>query len=80
MVFSRNRTPAQFCILPPSAFRIQGIFQKIHNDRGRYSELLAELQRFRGRIYLRDGAIQPQELTSERQAENEDAKGTNEDG
>ena len=40
-------------------------FRNIHSAGRRYDELLAKLQRFRGMVYSRDGAIPPKELTSD---------------
>jgi len=38
-------------------------FRNIHSAGRRYEEFLAKLQRFRGMVYCRDGAIPPEELT-----------------
>ncbi len=63
MAFSTSRTQTEFAILPPSQFPVANIFQNVQTDRGRYDNLLAEMQRFRGRIYAGDGAIPASELT-----------------
>jgi hypothetical protein len=40
-------------------------FRDVQASGRRYEEMLAKLQRFRGRVYLQDGAISPNELTSD---------------
>ena len=53
-------------LLAPSGAAVSGFFDKVQIDSKRYDSLLADLQRLRGRIYLQDGAIEPQHLTGER--------------
>jgi hypothetical protein len=61
MVFSQTRT--RFVVLPPCGLPVSGrLFQNIHVDSGRYDDLLAEMQRFRGEVYLNDGAIKASDL------------------
>jgi len=51
--------------LAPSAADISPVFGRVESDDAQYSTLVADVQRFRGGIYLKDGAIQPQDLTSD---------------
>jgi len=61
MVFSRART--RFAVLPPCGLPVsRQSFRDIHVDSGRYDELLAEMQMFRGKVYLSDGALRPGDL------------------
>lgn len=48
-------------LAPPSA-RIPISFNRWHADAGRYMNLLHEMQRLRGRVYLKDGAIRESNL------------------
>src|SRR5262245_32029367 len=66
MVNSKTRTQTRFVVLPPSnKLAAPSNFQNVHIDPRRYNQLLAEMQRFRGRIYSADGAISAGELTSD---------------
>lgn len=49
-------------LAPPKAF-IPGTFHTVHVDREYHADLLAEMQRLRGRVYLEDGAIDRSQLT-----------------
>ena len=62
-----HTTPAheQFVILPPANFAAPRIFRNVETDARHHEELVAEMQRLRGSAYLRDGAIQPADLTSD---------------
>jgi len=53
----------RFVLLAPAGKDPRGSFRHIDPDPGRRLELLADMQRLRGRIYLKDGAITPDELT-----------------
>jgi len=65
MVFSRART--RFAVLPPCGLPVsRQSFRDIHVDSGRYDELLAEMQMFRGKVYLSDGALRPGDLINGR--------------
>jgi hypothetical protein len=63
MVVSRTRTQTRFVVLPPA--RQVGLkpFQNISIDTLHYVELVSEMQRFRGQVYLKDGAIRASDLT-----------------
>jgi len=58
-----SRTRNQFVVLPPVGLRVPRVFRKIEFDDNRHSQLLAAMQRLRGKTYLEDGAIRPQDLT-----------------
>src|SRR5437764_6575660 len=64
MVFSHSRR--RFVVLPPCGLPVSRQFRNVQVDSPRYHELLAEMQRFRGEVYLTDGAIQPEDLTNGR--------------
>jgi hypothetical protein len=67
MVLSRNRRQTRFVVLPPSSvLAISGQFLNVEVDSRRHRELFAEMQRFRGSVYLSDGAIRPADLTDGR--------------
>ena len=53
----------ELVILPPARTPAPRVFQNTEWNRGRYVQMLAEMQRLRGSVYLRDGAIQPGALT-----------------
>ena len=60
MVFSRTRT--RFVVLPPRGLPVASQFRNVQIDSLRYGGLLADMQRFRGRVYLKDGAIHASDL------------------
>src|ERR1051326_27228 len=60
MVFSRSRT--RFVVLPPCRRQVPKPFRNVQVNRAQYDEQLAAMQRFRGEVYLTDGAIQPHDL------------------
>jgi hypothetical protein len=68
MVLSRTHTQTRFAVLPPSSFRpaTTSQFRNVEVDTRRHDELIAEVQRFRGRVYLDDGAIDRSDLTDGR--------------
>lgn len=55
----------QLVVLPPARSAARQVFRNIDRNSRRYDQLLAEMQRLRGLVYLRDGAIQANELTSD---------------
>ncbi len=59
---SKNR---RMILLAPGNARIPGTFLDVDSNCLRYSNLLAEMQRLRGNRYLKDGAIEPWELSSD---------------
>jgi hypothetical protein len=67
MVLSRTRTQTRFVVLPPSSrTAISSQFRNVEVDARRHDDLFAEMQRFRGGVYLNDGAIQSEDLTDGR--------------
>jgi hypothetical protein len=57
--------PAEFVILPPIGASVPGAFEAVETSDRLHAELLSSAQRFRGGIYLEDGAIRPQQLTAD---------------
>jgi len=51
--------------LAPSAGAVSPIFRRVETDDAQHATLVADVQRFRGGIYLKDGAIQAQDLTAD---------------
>jgi hypothetical protein len=60
-----KRAQTRFVVLPPSNVAASPIFHSVEHDSRRHDELLGDMQRFRGSMYLHDGAIQSSELTSD---------------
>src|SRR3954469_22913658 len=58
-----DRKRSEFVILPPSGQAVPALFRNQQADSRAHFDLLAKLQRFRGQIYLQDGAITAHELT-----------------
>jgi hypothetical protein len=66
MLFSTSRSQTRFVLLPPAKnSALFSVFHNVTTDAQRHDALLAEMQRFRGRIYCGDGAIQRHELTAD---------------
>jgi hypothetical protein len=65
MIRTRVRDQAQFAILPPSSVSVSEAFRNVTVNKQRHNDLMAEMQRFRGKIYAGDGAIQADDLTSD---------------
>src|SRR5579872_5624370 len=63
MVHSRSRN--QFLLLQPSRHSVPKHFKVLDVCNRRYDDLLAEMQRFRGRVYASDGAVRASELTAD---------------
>jgi hypothetical protein len=57
------RSQNQYAVLPPSRAAVSSAFQNVEYDANRHSQLMAEMQRFRGGIYAADGAIRADQLT-----------------
>ena len=66
MVLSRSRAKTRFIVLPPSQYALTSDFRHVEVNAGYYDGLLAKMQRFRGKVYLADGAIQPGDLVDGR--------------
>jgi hypothetical protein len=60
-------------LLAPSAARIPAAFQRWRVDFSRHQNMLHEMQRLRGRVYLEDGAIRESSLTDGRHQSHLDA-------
>ena len=65
MVLTRTRTQTRFVVLPPTKQSVPSIFRNVDVDSWRYDELFAGMQRFRGKVYHGDGAIEAHELTAD---------------
>jgi len=63
IIQSLSDKQVEFVILPPIGARIPGVFQAVETNDRLHAAFLAAMQRFRGEIYLQDGAIQEQQLT-----------------
>jgi hypothetical protein len=61
----RSTVPAQFAILPPSRLATRFVFRNVDANNRRHNDLMAKMQRLRGRVYGADGAIRPSELTAD---------------
>lgn len=55
-------SPRQMILLAPSASAAPGFFSEVRVCPSRFQDLMAEMQTLRGRIYLEEGAIAPDEL------------------
>jgi hypothetical protein len=53
----------QLVLLAPSGAKVPDKFRNRRDDARGHSDLLADLQRLRGRVYLEDGAIRQRDLT-----------------
>ena len=65
MVHTRSQNQTQFVVLPPSRQSVPKWFRRREVNPSRYEDLLAAMQRFRGRVYTNDGAVRPDELTAD---------------
>jgi hypothetical protein len=65
MVSLRYRTQTRFVVLPPARLQAPDSFINIEADQQQYDTLVSEMQRFRGMVYLRDGAVQKSDLTAD---------------
>ena len=63
MVFSCSQP--QFAVLPPVSETVSDAFHDVQFSTRRHDELLAQMQRLRGQVYLQDGAITQDALTSD---------------
>lgn len=52
-------------LLAPAHEEAPAMLRQVHEDAGRYYRLLGDMQRFRGRIYLEDGALRSSDLRSD---------------
>jgi hypothetical protein len=49
----------------PSTAAVSETFRQVDVDAGRHQRLVRDVQRMRGSIYVKDGALQPQQLTAD---------------
>jgi len=63
ITLSPGNKHVEFVLLPPVGARIPGAFQAVERNDQLHALLLASAQRFRGEIYLQDGAVGPHQLT-----------------
>ncbi len=56
----------RLALLAPSSTAASTFFKRVESDARRSNDLLAELQRLRGSVYLKDGAIGPEDLSDGR--------------
>jgi hypothetical protein len=61
MIFSCSQP--QFAVLPPACATVPATFRNVQVNSRRHEDLLSQMQRLRGHVYLQDGAIRPEELT-----------------
>lgn len=66
MVLSRSPKQTRFVVLPPARLSVSSQFRNVKVDSYGYDQLLASMQRFRGEVYLSDGAIQASDLVDGR--------------
>jgi hypothetical protein len=62
---SLSSKQVEFVILPPVGAHVPGVFQTVETNDWLHSAFLTSMQRFRGEIYLEDGAVRPEHLTSD---------------
>lgn len=55
----------RFVLLPPTGIAPRGVFRHVDGNPAWRRELLSDMQRLRGRIYVQDGAISASELTKD---------------
>jgi hypothetical protein len=60
-------SPADYhlIILAPAATRVPAVFQNVVNNRQRHASTLADMQKMRGGIYLKEGGVRPWQLTGD---------------
>src|SRR5579863_8372851 len=56
-------THRRFVLLSPPGAPLRGAFRCVDDDVDWRNELLADMQRLRGRVYVQDGAISERDLT-----------------
>jgi hypothetical protein len=62
----RSTSSRKWVLLSPSSAAVPHCFGRVHADAGRRDNLLLEMQRLRGSVYLEDGAIEADQLTDGR--------------
>src|SRR6185436_18192037 len=59
------RASERIVFVAPSSECVSDVFQHVEIDNNRHRDLVRDVQRMRGSIYLNDGAIQAHQLTSD---------------
>lgn len=62
---SQQHQNRRLILVAPSATNIPSGFRQTTVDDGQYTNVLSQVQRLRGAVYLEDGAIRPSELTAD---------------
>ena len=65
MLSLRYRTHTRFVVLPPARMQAPSVFRNMEADPLRHDQLVSQMQRFRGTVYLRDGAVRKSDLTAD---------------
>jgi hypothetical protein len=52
-------------LIAPAQSPVPKFFKRVSHDKHHHRQLIRDVQRFRGRVYLNDGAIQQQQLSNE---------------
>ena len=55
----------EFVILPPLGAKIPGLFRSVEVNDRLHAAFLRSMQKFRGDIYVQDGAVRPEQLTTD---------------
>jgi hypothetical protein len=64
-MFIRARSQNRFIVLTPTRLTMPEVFRNVDANTRRHRQLLAGMQRLRGRVYEADGAVRPSELTAD---------------
>jgi hypothetical protein len=59
------RAEDRLILLPPPSAKVPSFFQNVTRSSDEHFDLLRGLQRLRGSVYLNDGALRPEQLTSD---------------
>lgn len=59
-------SPRRLVLLAPSGSEPPAFFDSVQTDPWRHEDLRAQMQELRGRVYLKDGALEPRQLTQGR--------------
>lgn len=63
--FDREHQMHRYTLLAPVGWRLEHRFREVVVDPSAHLNLIADLQRFRGKAYLSDGALRPDQLTAD---------------
>jgi hypothetical protein len=56
---------SRIVLVAPSEHSVSSFFDNVQVDTESYDSIIGDIQRFRGRIYLQDGAVQREQLTAD---------------